>query len=221
MAKPSIPRADAAALSMFRVFAGAISANYSLYGLSAADAAAIQTAVNSFDSASRIASDEATRTRVTICSKDNARISAEQIVRQFYSLIKPNAGVSDADKIAIGINPLNRSRQRMHCPASSPAIYVIGATPNCHTIRYHDTTSPTTSRRPFGAVALQLFVAISDSRVTDAEQARYCGSYTRNPVGVEFRSENEGKIATYFGRWIGRRGDAGSWSLPVSMRIAA
>ena len=36
-------------------------------------------------------------TRVTVAIKDQARNSAEQICQQYYSLIKPNAGVSDAD----------------------------------------------------------------------------------------------------------------------------
>ena len=53
------------------------------------------------------------------------------------------------------------------------------------------------------------------------DDAKLCGSYTRNPVTVEFDNAADGKVATYFGRWTSQRGTSGPWSAPVSMRIAA
>ena len=75
--------------------------------------------------------------------------------------------------------------------------------------------------KPFGAIQLQLFVAIGTAAVTDESAAQFYGAFTRNPVGVAFGAEDDGKVATYFARWATRRGDVGPWSLPVSMRIAA
>ena len=45
--------------------------------------------------------------------------------------------------------------------------------------------------------------------------------FTRNPIVVPFAEADDGKIATYYGRWASVRGEVGPWSLPVSMRIAA
>ena len=50
---------------------------------------------------------------------------------------------------------------------------------------------------------------------------RPVAKFTRNPIGVDFESKDGGKLATYYGRWVSRRGEMGSWSLPVSMHIAA
>ena len=68
---------------------------------------------------------------------------------------------------------------------------------------------------------LQLFVAVSDAPVMDPTQSHFRGEFTRRSASVGFDAAQSGKIATYFGRWAGPRGDVGPWSLPISMRIAA
>jgi hypothetical protein len=40
-------------------------------------------------------------------------------------------------------------------------------------------------------------------------------------MDVDFQPEHDGKVATYFACWSGRRGETGPWSASVSMRIAA
>src|SRR5688572_19785906 len=108
MANDYLPRQEARTLAWMRAFAGGISGNPSVYMLAPADAATIQNAVDSFAAALALAKNPHTATRVTVCDKDQARVAAEQICRQYASLIKLNGGVSDADKKAIGVRPLNR-----------------------------------------------------------------------------------------------------------------
>jgi len=130
--------------------------------------------------------------------------------------------VSDKDKIAIGVRPINRGRSRINCPQTSPAIAIIAATPFQHTLRFKDSIAlGERAGKPFGATQLQLFVAIGEERAADREQAKLCGCYTRNPIGVSFTSADDGKFATYYARWVSQRGEFGNWSSPVSMRIAA
>ena len=221
MAYPAFPRADGECLAMMRTFAGNISAAPSAYMLSPADAAMIQHAVDEFAAAYSVALAPATRTKCTVAVKNEVRYSAEQLCRLYYSLIKLNLGVSYADKIAIGVNPPNPSRTPMQCPLSSPLLNIIAATPGSHTLCYRDSMTPTSKAKPFGATQLQLFVAIGDQRVRNPQEAAFYRAFTVNPVGVAFEAKDDGKLATYFGRWASRKGDVGPWSLPVSMRIAA
>src|SRR5439155_11243332 len=107
--------------------------------------------------------DPARRTRGTIMDKDDARHMAETLCRQYATLIKHNAGVSDGDKINIGVRPINIARMRSRCPQTCPWLKMIAATPGAHTIRYSDTGSVDTPRKPFGAAYLQLFLAIGDN----------------------------------------------------------
>ncbi|MFG0329675.1 MAG: hypothetical protein ACF8PN_07235 [Phycisphaerales bacterium] len=219
-----IPRADAAALAMLKAFADGIEANPALYMLTPPDAAAIRKAVDAFEAAYRVAKDERTRTKVAVAAKDDARRSAEQIVRQFAGIIKANAGVSDPAKIAIGIRP--RGAGGGGTPigeiTSSPLLRIIGATPGAHTLRYADANTPERSAKPFGAANLQLFCALTDDAPeADPPAARFIGAYTRNPIGVEHPHADDGKVATYYARWATRKGVAGPWSNGISMRVAA
>lgn len=221
MAHSYMPRSQGLALAWMKTFAGTIAANPGVYQLSPADGACLLAAVQAFDAAYAIAVDPHTATRSALAVKDTARVSAERVCQQYYSLIKPNAGISDAAKIAIGVRPLNRGRSRIECPATSPMLRILGATPASHTLRYSDMNTPDSGGKPFGAAALQLFVAIEEKAVSDVNAGRFYGSFTRNPAGVGFAHADDGKVATYWGRWTGRRGDVGPWSNPVSMRIAA
>jgi hypothetical protein len=56
------------------------------------------------------------------------RNSAEQICRQYALLIKFNAGISNPDRIAIGIRPVNPARSPINVPDSSPLFNILGAT---------------------------------------------------------------------------------------------
>jgi hypothetical protein len=221
MASQYIPAKDAEASLWMQTFANGISANPSTYQLQSTDATTISNTVNAFKNALTVSVDPATRTATTIAVKDDARATAEALCRQYAINIKFNAGISDANKIAIGVRPVNPNRSPVNVPASSPLLNVVGATPGSQTVRYADTSTPDSGKKPFGAVQLQLFVAVGTTPTNDETTAQLYGSFTKNPVGVGFSPDDDGKVATYFGRWVSRKGDVGPWSLPVSMRIAA
>lgn len=221
MADSYIPRSDSGARDWMQTFAGRIEAQPDRFGLSPADAKAIRRAVDAYDAAYVLANSVETRTKKTVCEKDQARNSAEQICRQFASLIKMSGGVSDADKIAIGVRPVNRGRSPITCPQTSPLINVIACTPGAQTLWYRDSMTPDSSAKPFGATELQLFVAISDELMAPRDEAKLVGKFTRNPISVSFKAADGGKRATYYGRWVSRRGEVGPWSGPVCMHIAA
>src|SRR5688572_5553883 len=129
MPESYIPAEDALFSLWAQAFANGISANPALYMLTAAQAASILTAVNDFVDALLVASTESTRTKPTIIAKDNARSIAETLCRQYAGLIKPNTGISDEDKVAIGVRPINPDREPIECPQTSPLLSILGNTP--------------------------------------------------------------------------------------------
>ena len=221
MADKFIPAEDGLALTFMQHFAAIIQIAPAVYMLTAADATTISTAVDAFAASYSLATSKPTRTSITVGEKDADRMSAEQIVRQYASLIRPNAGISDGDKEAIGVNPPNPDRTPINVPATSPLLNVIGATPGSHTVRYADTSTPDSAAKPFGAANLQLFVAVGEVSSDDPNDALFYGAFTKNPVPVAFAPDQNGKQATYFARWADRKGAVGPWSLAVSMAIAA
>jgi hypothetical protein len=216
-----IPPRDADALAFMQNFANKLVAAPSAYMISSAEAAGISNAVAQFAAALSDATDPEQRTPVTVSVKDSTRNAAEQLVRQYAVLIKNNAGIPDSDKIAAGVRPVNPSREPIHCPSSSPVLNIVAATQGAHTIRFADSLTPENRGRPFGASELLLWVAVDDEPVTDWNEAKFIGKFTKNPMTVTYQPGDNGKQATYFAKWAGRRGDTSNWSSPVSLAIAA
>jgi hypothetical protein len=221
VASDYIPKPDAEALIWMQTFAAGISASVATYDLVAADATAINAAVDAFASANSVAASPATRTPVSINLRDVARDAAESICRQYASQIKVNAGISDANKIAIGVRPINTDRVPVPPPGTSPLLNIVLATPGVQQLRFADSLTPDSGAKPIGAASLQVFVAVGTAAVTDPDAADFKGAFTRNPVAMDFPAADDGKVATYFARWANSKGEVGPWSLPVSMRIAA
>jgi len=221
MGRDYIPEADAAAANWMRAFANGIQSAPEAYMLSPANAAHISQIVQGFLDALLVSSSEATRTKVTVCAKDQKRAVAQRLCRTYAALIKHNLGIDDGLKVAIGVPPLNTSRTPRNVPQSSPQLNVVAATPGMHLLRYRDCGTPNSRAMPFGATQLQLFVAVGERRARSPLVARLCGCFTKNPVKVKHESADAGRVATYYARWVSQRGEFGPWSLAASMTIAA
>lgn len=215
-------------------FAAALTAAPATYGITSGDALAIQTdvdtAVAAFDvggSTARLPNNPATFTRDTVAAKNSALVAALGICRQYAVSIQADNGVTDMAKIAAGILPRNFTRTPALVPASSPLIVIQKAQAGTHFFRFSDDGSPDSAAKPAGAVGLQIYVAIGTVAAPTPEGANFYGTFTSNgrtltalgPI-IAYDSADAGKVATIFGRWVGKRGDVGPWSLPVSMTIA-
>lgn len=98
---------------------------------------------------------------------------------------------------------------------------VIGGKLGTHTLLYGDSSTPDSAAKPFGARALELLIVLSDHHAAPLDEHARRERFTRRPVVIKFEKGDDGKVATYYGRWVGARGESGHWSLPVSFRIAA
>src|SRR5688572_7236644 len=155
-----IPRNDANFSLWAQAFAGGITADPARYMLTAAQAASIQGVVDNFVAALLVASTPETRTSQTIADKDDARSIAESMCRQYAIDIKNNEGITDGDKLAIGVRPINPDREPIDVPTTQPLLNIVGQLPGQQTLHYADSTTPASSAKPFGASELQLFLGI-------------------------------------------------------------
>jgi len=168
----------------------------------------------------RFANNPATYTPVTSALFAADISSAKGIAGPLAMLIKQNPGIADLDKIAAGVRPTNINRTPIPVPVSIPVLAVLFAGPGTHTLEFADSDTPASKQKPFGAIGLQLFVAIEVAATMDFALARYLLTAPKNPVFASFAVIDNGKVATYFGRWIIRTGGEGSLSAPVAMTIA-
>jgi hypothetical protein len=204
-----------------RHFIEALLGGPSTYMVGSGDCATILAAVDAFDVALNIATAPATRNSGTVADKNNARAAAAAICRQYAKLIKYNAGISDQAKIDAGIKPPTTTSDPVECPLASPLLAVVAATNGAHTLGFKNSVDLEAKGKPFGAVALQLYRAVSTEPITDWKLAHHYGIFTKNPIASTFEPGDNTKVATYFARWSSRRGGFSNWSAPVSMAIAA
>lgn len=217
---PYIPRRDAGARQWLNNFAMLVSAQPAAYGLTPADAVTLDALAKQFDAAFERASEPKTRSSPSVAEKDAIRNQALATFRVYAQQIKKNLGVSDQQKLELGLRLDDRTPTPIPAPRTWPILHIVGAQSGLHVLRYADVETPAARRKPHGVTHLLLYVVIGDEPATDPTEAIFVGAFTTQPFEVAYDAEQAGQTATYFGRWVTARGLEGPWSLPVSMMIA-
>jgi len=215
-------------------FAATITANPAAYGLTSGDAAVIQAAADQFaddfalyGSVNNVAVNPTTRTQAGVFQLANSKQAFIGIARPYAQQIRINPGITDPNKIALGLNLPNNTPTPVPAPVTFPVLSFVGATPLQHTLRFADSATPTQlGRKPQGVTGMQLFrtlTAISDPVPTDPDAALLVDIYTRVPIGPQYSSGQAGKRATYWARWMtkaqapgGSGAQVGPWSASIS-----
>lgn len=218
-----IPRRNTDLRDWAANFAVLISADPGVYGLSAPEAAAVQAASDAFAAANTAASDPSTRTSATVAARREARAALLLLVRRAAAIIRADDSVTAGQRAALGLTAPDGAPSPVPAPTTFPLIGVVGATPGRHELRFADSATPDRRAKPPGAIGLQLFCAVGDDPpgAAGAGAARLVGQYTANPIRVSHDPGEAGKTATYYARWVTRRGLTGPWSSAVSFTIAA
>lgn len=219
MAAPYIPPKDSDFLAWITNFNTLITASPATYGLVAADATAIDAVTDPYTAAQAVVDNPSTKTVTTVATKNNTKNAALAVVRTYAQQIAHNAGVTDGNKLALGLNLPNTSPSPIPAPTSSPLLTVIGATPGQLTIRYADSNTPDKRSKPQGVTQMQLYVLVATTVGDDPSAASFYGAVTKQPFAVSFEPADAGKIATMFARWQTRTGLVGPFSLAASFVI--
>lgn len=220
MTTPYIPAKDSLFLAWIDNFDDLTAVNFAAYGLTAPEAASITTVRTNYDVAYATAVNPATRTPVTIASKDTAKATALATVRPLAQKIRNNPAVADATKVSLGLTVPDTAPAPIPAPLTFPLLDLLKATPGQHWLQYRDSDTPTTKAKPFGAVGMELWQAIAVGPVTDVALANFIGIVTKSPLNVALNIADVGKTATYFARWNTQRGLVGPWSSPISLTVA-
>jgi len=217
---PYVPRKDADLNSWLAVFARHVANDPGKYGLSGQDAQILMGLSKEFTKLYDLVQSAQMRTPGLITQKDAIRASAIGTFRTYAAQIRANKGVTNDDKLALGLHIPDPTRARIGRPESAPMLTIPGLFNGCHVLRYADEHTPNSRRKPRGIDNMQLWMAVAEKPVTDPSKAELVGIYTTCPITVHHEMANAGKTASYFGRWVTKRGLMGPWSLPIWMQIA-
>lgn len=218
---PMVPRADAAFRDWASAFANKVNADPARFMMTVAESASIMQAVTNFITEYEKVINPATRTHQAIFDKQDARSIAEDRLRTFASFIRVNRGITDGDKVGLNIKPRRGKLRKRVVPTFQPGLRIVGMGAGWHALRYSNPYAESSSAKPFGAARLELWMAVTElGQKPSLAIARSVGSFTRSRFIVDHQPEDNGKTATYWGRWVGSRNDVGPWSLPTSLTIA-
>lgn len=220
MSTSYIPSTDAGLAAWSANFEAIVAVDYAALGLTGGQASAVTAADTAYQAAYTLAVDPGTRTPVTVAAKDSAKFALLGTVRPVAIQVRNNPAVSDATKVSLGLTVPALVPTPIPAPTTVPTLAVLAATPGVHKIDSRDDSTPTSKAKPPGALQLQLWVAYGTAPAPDPTTAEFLGVFTKSPFFVSLPVAQTGKVATYFGRWVTRRGLLGPWSGGASMGVS-
>jgi hypothetical protein len=212
MPAPYIPQPDLDCEAWTENFRTRITANPGLYGLAAGDAVAIAAICATWSAALVLVQNPATKTEVTVAAKDAAKAAALSLVRVYAQMIRRNVGVSNGDKVDLGLTIVDPTPTPVPAPVSAPLLEITGATPLQITMRFHDENTPLTRAKPAGAKFLAIHAATSATVISDPETLPLHKLASRQPIALDFEASDAGKTVYIAARYVTGRGLLGPWS---------
>lgn len=215
-----LPQKLSAFAVWFLNFASLVTASPGTYGVSAGDAASVQSSYDDFAAKYAISTSPVTRSPTTVQDTVTARNTSVQIIRAYGRLILANQGVADADKVALGLHLRDPVNTPIPAPLTMPILSLIGAQPGQLTAAYKDSAaSPGVKAKPFGAAGMQLFVAFGTVAPVTPDATPFRKQVTRSPFPIDTTDGTPGQTAFCYARWVTAKGLVGPWSPLATMVI--
>ena len=218
---PYIPSRNANFVAWLANFSTLITASPGTYGLVAGDATAIAAQNTAIAAGYALITSPSTKTAATVAAFNTEKVNALALVRPYAVTISLNAGVSSANKTALGVNPRTSVPTPITTPTTAPTLTAQSTSTAGTILRYRDSTSsPSVKSKPYGVTSLQLYAMTSATAITDPATLPYIGPVTKSPYTLSLGSGAAGKIAYIAGRWVTRKGLVGPWSSIISYVVA-
>jgi hypothetical protein len=219
---PYIPTKQALLATWLQNFATLIQASPSTYGLGAGDATNITNANTAWQAAYALVTSPTTKTKTTVGSKNTATVNMLNIIRPYAQQISNNAGVTSANKIALGLNPKTSTPSPITPPASNPVLTILNQNPGIVNLTYRDSaTSPTSKAKPYGVKSCQLYGMPSATPITNPESLPQVATMTKSPFQFSFPSGYTKGMTWYFAAvWQIQKGEQSPFS-PIITIVAS
>lgn len=229
---PYIPKTNNGFDDWLTNFSALIVADPTRYGLLTADATAISAQQVTYNAAFQIAGttgisprvpiNPATRTPVTVAAMNADKALALAVVRPYAIQIRNNQGVSNDDKIALGLTIVKTIPTPIPAPVSYPVIDNITTQAGQGTFRFRDSILTTTKQKPFGTINCQIYINMATppaNPAADPSLSDYVDVVTKSPFILSFAGADAGKTARLWGRWQTRKGLVGPFGPPVDFTV--
>lgn len=186
MSSGFLPRSDLGLQQWSATFLAGIQPAPIPLGLTAALVTAYQGYHNTYSTA-LAACDPAIRTKAATASKNQARANLKLDAKLLANIIEGQAGVTDAQKIALGLN-VRAHPSPTPIPSDPPVIEVIKVTGWSVEARLHDVSTGKKRGKPNGVIGASLFSFTGESAPTDIAGWKFEGNTGKTLVTINFPS---------------------------------
>ena len=214
-----IPPADPEFDDFQNVFTPGIIADPAAYGISPADATALQNAQTAWvaNYAAHLAAVTAALTAAQ--GKDSGRTTYEPLIRAAAKTIQANTAITDTQRVALRLPVHATTRTPVPVPATRPLGRIETGLHLCHILRWTDETTPTKKARPDGVRGVEIWGKVGGAAPVDPSECHYIAVDSKPPYMAEYTGADAGKIAYYILRWVNTRNEPGPWSDTLSAMI--
>ncbi|MDR2361317.1 MAG: hypothetical protein LBD91_01145 [Prevotellaceae bacterium] len=164
------------------------------------------------------AKDPATRTKITVKEKQQARDDYEDSLRALTrSYLTYNPAVTDSDRENLEL-PIHKTTHTPAPVATEPP----WLKPNTSLLRHVSFDyggSELSKTKPTGQHGLELIWEIAKERPPHVRNLTHSVFDTHTPLVIEFDEEDRGNTLWYTARWENTRGEKGPWGEIVSVII--
>lgn len=220
MANSYIPTRDALFQNWILNWVTLLQAAPATYGVTAADATAQNALYLLWYAAYGLAVNPITKTKPVVADKNAKKKNAIDGIRPLAQTIVNNLGVSNDNKLALGLNLKGSTGPTpIPTPVSFPIMTLVAQTPGETTMKFVDSSDGISRKKPFGVIAIVYFTKQSATPITDPTLLDFNDITTRQPFAVDTSAMTPGGRFYLAGYYVTRTGLKGPWS-PVSDFIA-
>lgn len=216
-----IPNADAPFRDWGQNFADRIALDPAHYALLAADSTIISDAQADFATKLALATDPATRTNATIAAKDGAKAFARDYFQWYAQFIKLNLGISNDDKVALGIHIDDGNPTPIAPPTQAPLVNVEGLVVGGFTLRARNPDNPFSRGKPPGVTMCIIMIGYglqgSAALPFTLDLFKLVSSKPINVLMAE--AGTSGKLATAYVVYANAKGQMGPPSAAIQFTI--
>ena len=214
----TLPRSDSALLAWSLNFGSKISLSPVTYGLSAAQATSYGTVHANYASA-LAACDPVVRNRTATAAKNTAKAELKIAANQLIDAVNSTPGVTNAEKINIGIN-IRVKPTPSPVPATVPGMIVMSVNAWTVKIKLYDIASKAKRGRPPGVVAANLFSYVGAVPPAGMGAWQFEGTVGKTTVDVTFpNTVAPGTKVWLSAFWLSGSKKSGPASPPLSTYI--
>jgi hypothetical protein len=240
-----IPRGDSDFALTAAMFARVLTQRPADYGFTDEQVVPLTDAVKAFRTAYSMTLGAASRTQRTVHEKNEARRTAEGLIRQFANVIRANPAVRSVDKASLRIHERTQRNRAETCPAEPPELWFIGSRDGTgghlsvgggsgvHMLRFRSRngrSGKTHRSKPRGATRLELFVDLiapgepvpqypGDRASSWRTWPMYLRSFSTSPIEVAYPRPAHPMLVVYWARWADDRGNVSRFSRTCVARV--